>query len=165
LFVIDIDNIALQQIPDDDVLRELSEQVGNCAMQLGVELGLSMVEIEETLSNYSKDMFSRNFDVLIKWKKSCEVKPTIRVSNSQICLILLCYIQVHTILCILANIFFYLNLWENLARGLRTAYGSVWAKGKILLRGPGAEPPSENDFEVVMLVFGCVSILRCKKTE
>jgi hypothetical protein len=47
----------LQQIPDDDVLRELSEQVGNCAMQLGVELGLSMVKIEETLSNYSKDMF------------------------------------------------------------------------------------------------------------
>jgi hypothetical protein len=32
-----------------------------------------------TLSNYSKDMFKRNFDVLIKWKKSCEVKPTIRI--------------------------------------------------------------------------------------
>jgi hypothetical protein len=79
LFVIDIDNIALQLIPDNDVLRELSEQVGNCAMQLGVELGLSMVKIEETLSNYSKDMFKRNFDVLIKWKKSCEVKPTIRI--------------------------------------------------------------------------------------
>ena len=79
MFVIDIDNIALQQIPDDDVLRELSEQVGNCAMQLGVELGLSMVKIEETLSNYSKDMFKRNFDVLIKWKKSCEIKPTIRI--------------------------------------------------------------------------------------
>jgi hypothetical protein len=79
LFVIDIDNIALQQIPDDEVLRELSKQVGNCAMQLGVELGLSMVKIEETLTNYSKDMFKRNFHVLIKWKKSCEVKPTIRI--------------------------------------------------------------------------------------
>ena len=79
MFVIDIDNIALQQIPDDEVLRELSKQVGNCAMQLGVELGLSMVKIEETLSNNSKDMFNRNFDVLIKWKKSCEVKPIIRI--------------------------------------------------------------------------------------
>ena len=79
MFVIDIDNIALQQIPDDDVLRELSEQVGNCAMQLGVELGLSMVKIEETHSNYSKAMFGRNIDVLIKWKKSCKVKPTIRI--------------------------------------------------------------------------------------
>jgi hypothetical protein len=30
-------------------LKELSEQVGNCAVQLGVELGLSMMEIEQTL--------------------------------------------------------------------------------------------------------------------
>ena len=53
MFVIDIDNIALQQIPDDDVLRELSKQVENCAMQLGGELGLSMVEIEKTIFKYS----------------------------------------------------------------------------------------------------------------
>ena len=79
MFVIDIDNIALQQIPDDDVLRDLSKQVGNCAMQLGVELGLSMVDIEQTLFKYSKDIFSQTFDVLKKWKKSCEVKPTIRI--------------------------------------------------------------------------------------
>ena len=49
MFVVDIDDIALQRIPDDDVLKELSQQVGNCAIQLGVELGLSMVEIEQTL--------------------------------------------------------------------------------------------------------------------
>ena len=79
MFVIDIDNIALQQIPDDDVLRELSNQVGNCAMQLGVELGLRMVEIEQTLFEYSKDIFSQTFDVLKKWKTNCEVKPTIRI--------------------------------------------------------------------------------------
>ena len=79
MFVIDIDNIALQQIPDDDVLRELSKQVGNCAMQLGVELGLSMVEIEETLFKLSKDMYSQTFDALQKWKKNREVKPTIRI--------------------------------------------------------------------------------------
>ena len=48
-------------------------------MQLGVELGLSMVKIEETLSNYSKDMFSRTYDVLKKWKYSSKVKPTIRI--------------------------------------------------------------------------------------
>jgi hypothetical protein len=60
-------------------LKELSEQVRNCAVQLGVELGLSMVKIEETLSNYSKDMFSRTCDVLKKWKYSSKVKPTIRI--------------------------------------------------------------------------------------
>lgn len=79
MFVIDIDNIALQQIPDDDVLRELSNEVGNCAMQLGVELGLRMVEIEQTLFEYSKVIFSQTFDVLKKWKKNREVKPTIRI--------------------------------------------------------------------------------------
>ena len=70
MFVIDIDNIALQQIPDDDVLGELSKQVENCAMQLGVELGLSMVEIVKTIFKYSRDIFSQAFDVLKKWKKS-----------------------------------------------------------------------------------------------
>ena len=69
MFVIDIDNIALQQILDDDVLRELSKQVENCAMQLGVELGLSMVEIVKTIFKYSMDIFSQAFEVLKKWKK------------------------------------------------------------------------------------------------
>ena len=48
-------------------------------MQLGVELGLSMVEIEQTLFMYSKDIFSQTFDVLKKWKYSRKVKPTIRI--------------------------------------------------------------------------------------
>ena len=48
-------------------------------MQLGVELGLSMVKIEESLFKYSKDMFSQTFDVLKKWKYSSKVKPTIRI--------------------------------------------------------------------------------------
>jgi hypothetical protein len=60
-------------------LKKLSKEVGNCAVQLGVELGLSMVKIEETLSNYPKDMFSRTFDVLKNWKHSRKVKPTIRI--------------------------------------------------------------------------------------
>ena len=79
MFVIDIDNIALQQIPEDDELKELSRQVGNCAIQLGVELGLSMAIIEQTLFKYQKDIFEQSFDVLQKWKTSCKVKPTIRM--------------------------------------------------------------------------------------
>ena len=76
--VIGIDNIALQQIPDDDVLKELSEQVGSCAMQLGIELGLSMVDIEESLFRYPRSMYDQTFDVLKKWNNSRkEVKPTI----------------------------------------------------------------------------------------
>ena len=77
---IGIDNIVLQQIPDDDVLKELSKEVGNCAMMLGVQLGLSLVDIEESLFHYSKDMFNQTFDVLKKWKNSTkDVRPTIRI--------------------------------------------------------------------------------------
>jgi hypothetical protein len=47
-------------------------------MQLGVELGLSMAEIEQTLVKYSKDIFSQTFDVLKKWKYSGKIKPTIQ---------------------------------------------------------------------------------------
>ena len=48
-------------------------------MQLGVELGLSMMEIEQTLFKYPKDIFSQTFDVLKKWKYSSKVKQTIRI--------------------------------------------------------------------------------------
>jgi hypothetical protein len=48
-------------------------------MQLGVELGLSMVDIEQTLFMYSKDIFSQTFDDLKKWKYSRKAKPTIRI--------------------------------------------------------------------------------------
>ena len=44
-----------------------------------VELGLSMVDIEQTLFMYSKDIFSQTFDVLKKWKYSRKAKPTIRI--------------------------------------------------------------------------------------
>jgi hypothetical protein len=38
-----------------------------------------MVEIEQTLFKYSKDIFSQTFDVLIKWKCSRKDKSTIRI--------------------------------------------------------------------------------------
>jgi hypothetical protein len=84
---IGINNDALKRIPDDDVLKELSVQVGNSAMQLGVVLGLNMVDIEESFAKYPKDMFCRNFDVLKKWKNSGKVKPTncILMRAMQVC--------------------------------------------------------------------------------
>ena len=67
----------LQRIPDDDELKALSHKVGNCAVQLGVELGLNMVDIEASLYRYPKSIFKQTFDVLKKWSHSRkEVKPT-----------------------------------------------------------------------------------------
>ena len=77
-YFLDIANSALQEIPEDDVLQDLSTVVGNCAIHLGVELGLSMAAIEETLFKYPKNIFQQTFDVMKKWKRLSEVK-TIRM--------------------------------------------------------------------------------------
>jgi hypothetical protein len=69
---------ALQRIPNDVLLEELSHQVGDIAVELGVALGLSMVDIEESLFRYPKSMFDQTCDVLKKWNNSRkEVMPTI----------------------------------------------------------------------------------------
>ena len=63
-----------QEIPGNDLLWDLSQSVGNCAIHLGVELGLDMVKIEETLVKYPKSMYEQTFDVLKKWQSSGDVK-------------------------------------------------------------------------------------------
>jgi len=77
-YFLGIANSALQEIPEDDVLQDLSKEVGNCAIHLGVELGLKWASIEETLSKYPKNMYQQTFDVMKKWKILGEVK-TIRM--------------------------------------------------------------------------------------
>ena len=73
-YFLDIANRALQEIPEDDVLRDLSKEVGNCAMHLGVELGLSMGAIEGIINKYSKTIFKQTFHVMKEWKSSSKVK-------------------------------------------------------------------------------------------
>ena len=61
-------------VPDDSVLHELTRHIGNCAMHLGIELGLDFSEIEHTMSKYRKDIFEQTRDILMKWKKTSKVK-------------------------------------------------------------------------------------------
>ncbi|CAC5383011.1 unnamed protein product [Mytilus coruscus] len=75
--LIGIADTALQEIPTDDVLNRLPRQLGNCVIQLGIELGLSFNSIEETMYNYSKDMYSQLYDILKKWKQSSKEKPSV----------------------------------------------------------------------------------------
>ncbi|XP_063427756.1 uncharacterized protein LOC134711219 [Mytilus trossulus] len=64
----------LQTIPSDQHLKELSNQVGNCPLQLGVELGLSFTEIEQSLFSFPKDLPGLVEDVLTKWRRKSKVK-------------------------------------------------------------------------------------------
>jgi hypothetical protein len=55
-------------------LQDVARHVGDCAIHLGLELGLEMTAIEDTLVSYQNDMKGQILDVMTKWKSSSEVK-------------------------------------------------------------------------------------------
>ncbi|CAG2222420.1 unnamed protein product [Mytilus edulis] len=73
-----IANISLQDVPSDDVISSLTEKklIGDCIVHLGVELGLSINSIKETLVNHPRNLYGQIHNLLIKWK-SGKVKPTV----------------------------------------------------------------------------------------
>ena len=80
--------MQLQEIPKDDILEELSKRIGHCAIHLGIELGLDMINIEETLCRHSKDMFGQNCDILKKWiRDKRTTNKTIRFLMKTLCIV------------------------------------------------------------------------------
>ncbi|CAC5401495.1 unnamed protein product [Mytilus coruscus] len=75
--LLDIADVRLQEVPHDDVLNGLPKHLGNCAIQLGIELGVTMSSINETMVRHHKDMYKQISDILVKWKSSRQIKPTI----------------------------------------------------------------------------------------
>ncbi|XP_076071555.1 uncharacterized protein LOC143042935 [Mytilus galloprovincialis] len=69
-------NIGPDEVPNDDILNNLPQNLGNCALQLGVELGISINSIEQTKTDYRK-MYDQTADILRKWKNSTDEKPTV----------------------------------------------------------------------------------------
>ncbi|XP_052070067.1 uncharacterized protein LOC127708924 [Mytilus californianus] len=70
----EIADFNLQAIPTDQHLKELSNQIGNCPLQLGIELGLSFTEVEQSLFSFPKDLPGLVEDIVIKWKRKSKVK-------------------------------------------------------------------------------------------
>ena len=66
------ENIALQETPDDKVLENLSAKLGDCALHLGIELGLSMAEIKRILKMCEQDSKKETLCVMKEWKNSGE---------------------------------------------------------------------------------------------
>ncbi|XP_071124456.1 uncharacterized protein [Mytilus edulis] len=69
-------NVGPDEVPNDDVLQNLPQKLGNCALQLGVELGIAISSIEQTKTDHRK-MYDQTEDILRKWKNSTEEKPTL----------------------------------------------------------------------------------------
>ena len=71
-YFLENENIALQETPDDKVLENLSAKLGDCALHLGIELGLSMAEIKRILKMCEQDSKKETLCVMKEWKNSGE---------------------------------------------------------------------------------------------
>ncbi|XP_076081052.1 uncharacterized protein LOC143051960 [Mytilus galloprovincialis] len=69
----------LDCIPSDEIVDRLAPLIGNIVFQLGIELGLSVEEIESIKEKCDRDLTAQNKEVLFAWRKDRTVKPTIRV--------------------------------------------------------------------------------------
>ncbi|VDI06594.1 Hypothetical predicted protein [Mytilus galloprovincialis] len=70
----EIADFHLQNIPSDYHLKELSNHIGNCPLQLGIELGLSFTDVQQSLVKFPKDLPGLLGNILGKWKKQSKVK-------------------------------------------------------------------------------------------
>ncbi|VDI49601.1 Hypothetical predicted protein [Mytilus galloprovincialis] len=75
--LIDQASPCLQETPSEEVLLELRNHIGNCAVHLGIELELDIVNILDSLTRYPRDMKKQLSDILAKWRRSTVLKPTI----------------------------------------------------------------------------------------
>ncbi|CAG2224606.1 unnamed protein product [Mytilus edulis] len=66
-------DFKLCETPGDDVLKALSYQIGNCALQLGIELGVTLYGVESSFIKFPKDLPGLLEDILKKWKNESKV--------------------------------------------------------------------------------------------
>ena len=76
-YFLENENIKLQEPPDDKVLEDLSAKLGDCALHLGVELGLSMAAIKRILKKCENDIKKETLCVMKEWKEDSSQDKTI----------------------------------------------------------------------------------------
>lgn len=66
-------------MPSETTLKDLSHELFDCYIELGVELELKIsdiIAISVDNASISNKMYARNYDILKKWIQSCPTKPT-----------------------------------------------------------------------------------------
>ncbi|CAC5420912.1 unnamed protein product [Mytilus coruscus] len=69
----------LTNVPLQPILKDLSHEIGDCYIELGIELELKVndiIAISVENASLANKMYTRNYDILMKWKQSCPIKPT-----------------------------------------------------------------------------------------
>ncbi|XP_052063409.1 uncharacterized protein LOC127703064 isoform X4 [Mytilus californianus] len=69
----------LDFIPTDEIVDSLASKIGQKFFQLGIELGLSIGNLETIQEDHRSDLAAQNKKVLYEWRKDRSVKPTIGV--------------------------------------------------------------------------------------
>ena len=67
-------NNQLQATPGEDVLEEVAGKVEDCAIHLGLELGLDMPVIYDTLSTCENGICKQTLAVMKRWISTSKVK-------------------------------------------------------------------------------------------
>ncbi|XP_063436884.1 uncharacterized protein LOC134718320 [Mytilus trossulus] len=73
-----IQDDILDSIPTDELLDNISTKIGKMVFQLGIELGLSIADLEN-IDKCNCDLTAQSKDVLFRWRGDRSIKPTIRV--------------------------------------------------------------------------------------
>jgi hypothetical protein len=81
-YFLENENIKLQEPPDDKVLEDLSAKLGDCALHLGVELGLSMAAIKRILKKCENDIKKETLCVMKEWKDSSQDKTILMLMKA-----------------------------------------------------------------------------------
>ncbi|CAG2189434.1 unnamed protein product [Mytilus edulis] len=71
--LLEIADLNLQVIPSDQHLKILSNHIGNCPFQLGIELGLSYKDVKQSLFSFPRNLPGLVESILAKWKKNLKV--------------------------------------------------------------------------------------------
>lgn len=61
---------VLSSTPDKSVLENLSNNIGNENLQLGLELGLKGVELQEIAFKHKTNLMKQTREILRQWRKS-----------------------------------------------------------------------------------------------
>ncbi|VDI16224.1 Hypothetical predicted protein [Mytilus galloprovincialis] len=76
--VIGIPGDILVLIPTDEILDNISPQIGKMVFQLGTDLGLSITDLEH-IDKCNCDLTTQSKEVLFRWRRDRLVRPTIHV--------------------------------------------------------------------------------------